>query len=42
MAVIVGAVAYIWKGSHMLGVLLGLAMLGNMLVAGLAGAGIPL
>jgi magnesium transporter len=42
MAVIVGVVAYIWKGNYMLGVVLGLAMLGNMVVAGLAGAGIPL
>ena len=38
----VGALAYAWKGSPMLGVVLGLAMLGNMLVGGLAGAGIPL
>jgi magnesium transporter len=42
MALIVGAVAYLWKGSYILGVVLGLAMLGNMVIAGLAGAGIPL
>lgn len=42
MAIIVGAVAYIWKGNYMLGVVLGLAMLGNMFIAGLVGAGIPL
>jgi magnesium transporter len=42
MAVVVGLVAYLWKGSYMLGVVLGLAMLGNMVIAGLAGAGIPL
>jgi magnesium transporter len=42
MAVIVGVVAYIWKGNYFLGVVLALAMLGNMVVAGLAGAGIPL
>ncbi|MBN1367055.1 MAG: magnesium transporter [Dehalococcoidales bacterium] len=42
MAIIVGIVAFIWKGNYMLGVVLGLAMLGNMIVAGLAGAGIPL
>ena len=42
MAVIVGVVAYLWKGSYMLGVVLGMAMLGNMFIAGLAGAGIPL
>jgi magnesium transporter len=42
MAVVVGVIAYFWKGSYMLGVVLGLAMLGNMIIAGLAGAGIPL
>ncbi len=42
MAIIVGVVAYFWKGSYMLGVVLGLAMLGNMVIAGLSGAGIPL
>jgi magnesium transporter len=42
LAVIVGVVAYIWKDSYMLGVVLGLAMVANMVVAGLAGAGIPL
>lgn len=42
MGMMVGAVAYIWKGSYMLGIVLGLAMLGNMVIAGLAGAGIPL
>ena len=38
----VAVVAGLWKGSPMLGLVLGLAMLGNMLVAGLAGAGVPL
>ena len=38
----VGMLAYVWKGNPMLGVVLGLAMLGNVLVGGLAGAGIPL
>ena len=38
----VGLIAYVWKGNAMLGVVLGLAMVGNMLVAGLAGAGVPL
>ena len=38
----VGLVAYLWKGNATLGLVLGLAMLGNMLVAGLAGAGVPL
>ena len=35
-------VAYGWKGDATLGIVLGMAMLGNMLVAGLAGAGVPL
>ena len=38
----VGLIAYVWKGNTMLGVVLGLAMIGNMLIAGLAGAGVPL
>ncbi len=38
----VGLVAYWWKGNATLGLVLGLAMLGNMLVAGLTGAGVPL
>ncbi|MDZ4246454.1 MAG: magnesium transporter, partial [Dehalococcoidia bacterium] len=42
LGITVGLVAYIWKGSYMLGVVLGIAMLGNMLIAGLSGAGIPL
>ena len=42
LGLVVGLVAYLWKGTYMLGVVLGLAMLGNMLIAGLAGAGVPL
>jgi magnesium transporter len=42
LGVVVGVVAYLWKGIPMLGLVLGLAMLGNMFVAGLAGAGVPL
>ena len=38
----VALVAGLWKGSPFLGLVLGLAMLANMLVAGLAGAGVPL
>ncbi|MCP5072640.1 MAG: magnesium transporter [Rhodobacteraceae bacterium] len=41
-AVIIGAVGVIWFGSPMLGVVLGLAMVGNMVVAGLAGILVPL
>ncbi len=42
LGVVVGLVAYAWKGNGTLGIVLGVAMLGNMLVAGLAGAGVPL
>ena len=42
LGVVVGLVAYGWKGNATLGLVLGVAMLGNMLVAGLAGAGVPL
>ncbi len=42
MGVAVGLVGYVWKGSYMLGLVLGAAMLGNMVVAGFAGAGVPL
>lgn len=41
-AVIIGIVGMIWFGSPMLGVVLGIAMVGNMLVAGLAGIMIPI
>ncbi len=42
LGVVVGAVAYLWKGNITLGLVLGLAMSGNMLVAGMFGAGVPL
>ena len=42
LGVIVGGVALAWKGNAALGLVLGAAMLGNMLVAGAAGAGVPL
>lgn len=42
LGVAVGLVAYIWKGNYMLGAILGMAMVGNMVIAGLTGAGIPL
>ena len=42
LGVVVGIVAYLWKGNFILGLLLGLAMMGNMLVAGMFGAGVPL
>ncbi|HEV8311063.1 MAG TPA: magnesium transporter [Methylomirabilota bacterium] len=36
-----GLIAYLWKGNAWLGLILGLAMITNMLVAGLAGTLIP-
>ena len=42
LGLVVGLVAWAWKGNAALGLVLGLAMLGNMMVAGLAGAGVPL
>ena len=41
-ALIIGVVGYVWYGDAMLGVVLGLAMVGNLLVAGLAGILIPI
>ena len=42
LGLVVGIVAYLWKGNFNLGLVLGIAMLGNMLVAGMFGAGVPL
>ena len=42
LGIVVGIVGYLWKGNATLGLVLGLAMLGNMLVAGMFGAGVPL
>lgn len=39
---LVGIAAYAWKGDYMLGVVLAVAMMGNMVIAGLTGAGVPL
>jgi magnesium transporter len=41
-AVIIGAVAYFWFGSGLLGMVIGVAMVINMLVAGLFGILIPM
>ncbi len=41
-AVIIGFVGFFWYGDPMLGVVLGLAMVGNLLVAGVAGILIPI
>ena len=42
LGLVVGIMAYLWKGNFTLGLVLGIAMLGNMLVAGMFGAGVPL
>ena len=42
LGVAIGVLAYAWKGVWMLGVVLGVAMLGNMIVAGLTGVSTPL
>lgn len=42
LGVTIGLLAYAWKGNPKLGLVLGVAMLGNMLIAGLAGAAVPL
>jgi magnesium transporter len=39
---VAGAIAYVWKGNALLGVILALAMITNMLVAALAGTLIPI
>ena len=41
-AVIIGAVAWVWFGSPMLGVVIGAAMVVNLLVAGFSGVLIPI
>lgn len=41
-ALIIGLVGYYWYGSSMLGIVLGVAMVVNMVVAGLAGILVPL
>ena len=42
LGVLVAVVAILWKQNLGLGLVLGLAMLGNMLIAGSVGAGVPL
>ena len=42
LGIMVGVIATIWKGNPGLGLVLWLAILGNMLVAGEVGAGVPL
>ena len=42
LAALAGALGWIWKGSPGLGIALAIAMVGNLLVAALMGAGVPL
>ena len=42
LGVMVGAVSYVWKDSVVLGLALGIAMLGTMVMAGLSGVAVPL
>ena len=42
LGVVAGLITYAWKGNLMMGLVLGTAMMGNMVVAGLFGAGVPL
>ena len=42
LAALAGALGWLWKGSLGLGIALAIAMVGNLLVAALTGAGVPL
>jgi magnesium transporter len=42
LGIAVGVTAAIWKGNWVLGLVLCIAMVGNMMIAALAGAGVPL
>lgn len=42
IGLLVGLIAWVWKGNPVLGLAIGLAMLGNMIVAALAGVFVPL
>ena len=42
LGVVVGLVAYLWKDSWYLGLIMGAAIVGNMLVGGFTGAAVPL
>ena len=42
LAILVGALGWIWKGSPGLGAALAITMVGNLLIAALTGAGVPL
>lgn len=42
VGLVVGTGVWLWKGNLVLGVILGAALIGNMLVAGLVGAAVPI
>ena len=42
LGVIIGGIGWAWQGNPVLGLVLALAMTGNMVVASIAGAGVPL
>lgn len=42
LGALVGIIGLVWTGNWGIGLVLGLAMVGNMVIAGLAGAGVPL
>ena len=42
LAVLVGAVVLLWERNGLLALVLGVAMFGNMIIAGIVGAGVPL
>lgn len=42
LGLVIGLIAFAWKGSFALGIALGLAMIGNMIIAGISGVLIPL
>ena len=42
LGAIIGGVGWAWQGNPVLGLVLALAMTGNMVVASVAGAGVPL
>jgi|TARA_B100000586_G_C20064951_1_gene408013 magnesium transporter len=42
LGLVAGIVAYYWQGSEYIGAVVGIAMLGNLIVASLSGASLPL
>ena len=42
LGVVVGLVAYLWKGNWYLGLIMGAAIVGNMVIGGFTGAAVPL